>query len=203
MVVGLLGMLAVAGCTTTSPGHPAPATTVDSSASGSSPSTGGEDLPFAGAPKVADSLDTNRFHQDPCQTLTADQAQDLNVPPSGELKTDTPLGNACLWRNKETGADAEIHFSSEDPRGLSAMYDTKDEYAYFEELSPIDGYPAVATDILDDRDIGRCTVVVGRADEITFDASVQLSEANVGKKDPCEAAVQVAGMALKTMKSGT
>lgn len=196
-----LAVTVVTGCTTTSPGEPTPATVDASTPDSTSPPPGDdEEPPFAGAPKVDDPLDTTRFQQNPCKTLSTDQTRQLNLPPTGELDEKTPLGNTCRWRNRETVADAEIHFSNEDPRGLSAQYDAQDEYAFFEELPPIDGYPAIANDILDDRDIGRCTVVVGVSDEITFDASVQLSEANVGKKDPCAAAAEVAGMALRTMK---
>lgn len=200
----LLAMAVAAGCTTTSEGTPTPATSIEggTSGTGTKPSEEGEELPFAGAPKVDDPLDTTRFEEDPCQTLTGAQTKELDLPSTGS-PVDRPLGNSCRWRDSATRADAEVHFSSEDPRGLSAMYDTKDEYAYFDELPPIEGYPAVATDVIDDRDIGRCIVVVGTSDEITFDASVQLSEADVSKKDPCEVAAQVAGMALETIKRGT
>jgi hypothetical protein len=40
------------------------------------------------------------------------------------------------------------------------------------------------------------------ADDMAFESIVQLSQANVGKKDPCEVAVEVAGLALQTMKAG-
>ncbi|MFC4854757.1 DUF3558 domain-containing protein [Actinophytocola glycyrrhizae] len=195
-------MVIAAGCTTMSPGEAIPATTVDTSTSDLPPPTSGdgEDLPFAGAPKVEDPLDTTRFQQDPCRTLTADQTRELNLPPTGEPEKGRPLGNACVWFNPETWAEAEVHFADQDPRGLSALYNVKDRYAYFDELPPIDGYPAIAVGALDDRDIGHCTVVVGVSDEVTFDVPVKLSEANVGKKDPCEAAAGVAAMALATMK---
>ena len=198
-------MVAGAGCTTQSRGEPTPATTLDGTSSQSQqPSSGGgEELPFAGAPEVTDPLDTTRFQQDPCQALTAAQTRKLNLPPSGTPEKGRPLGNACIWSNTETLAEAEVHFSDKDPRGLSALYAVKDQYAYFEELPPIDGFPAVARSGVDDRDTGRCSVVVGVSDEVTFDVPVRLSDANVGKRDPCEAAVQVARMALETMKAGT
>lgn len=200
-----LVMTVVTGCTTTSQGEPSPAATVGANTSDSisPPSGGDQELPFAGAPKVDDPLDTTRFQQDPCQALTADQTQELNLPPAGEPK-DRPLGNACQWRNPETRADTEVHFLDKNPRGLSAEYQAHDDgkFAYFEVLPPIEGFPAVANDVIDDRDIGRCTVVVGVSDEIAFEVPVQLSEANVGRREPCEAAAEVAGMALATMKKG-
>ncbi|GAB1511867.1 DUF3558 domain-containing protein [Actinophytocola sp. KF-1] len=200
----VLSAVVLAGCTTTRQGDPNPATTVVESTTDSVPSAGDEELPFAGAPEVDDPLETDRFQQDPCQALTADQTRRLNLPPSGE-PVDRPLGEACQWRNPDTRADTEVHFLDGNTQGLSAEYQANDngEFAYFTELPPIEGYPAVANDVVDDRDAGRCTVVVGVSDEVTFEVPVQLSDANVGKRDPCDAAVQVAGMALETMKAGT
>ena len=201
-MIGLVTMTVVAGCTTTSQGEPIPVTSVEATDSGS-PSSSGQELPFAGAPKVDDPLDTTRFQQDPCQALTATQITAILDASIDGKPTDRPLGNACQWRNPDTRGLVEVHFLDEDPRGLSAEYqaDKDGKWAYFEKLPPIEGHPAVARSGSDDRDIGLCTVVVGVSDEVTFDVPVQLSEANVGK-DPCEAAVKVAGMALQTMKKG-
>jgi hypothetical protein len=202
LTIGMLAMTVVAGCTTTSQGKPIPATSIETTES-SSPSSGGQDLPFAGAPKVDDPLDTTRFQQDPCQALTANQVTTILGGSVDGKPTDRPLGNACQWRDPDSRGLVEVHFSDQDPRGLSALYQASkdDKYAYFTVLPPIEGYPAVARDVVDDRDIGRCSVVVGVSDEITFDVPVRLSEANAGK-DPCDAAVKVAGMALQTMKNG-
>jgi hypothetical protein len=195
--------MVVTGCTTVSQGEPVATTTVEVTSSDSSPSlTGsGQDLPFAGAPKVNNPLDTRRFQQDPCLALTSEQAQNLTLPAIGKPR-DAPLGKACTWTNRDTGGEAEVHFLSEDPRGLSAQYQAKDRYAYFEELPPIEGYPAIAADIADDREKGTCTVSVGVSDETTFIVPVQVSQVNIGTKDACEVAVMVAGMALRTMKAG-
>ena len=38
------------------------------------------------------------------------------------------------------------------------------------------------------------------SDQVEFESAVQLSRANVGEKDPCEAAAEVAGIALRTVK---
>jgi hypothetical protein len=193
--------MVTAGCTTLSQGEPAPATTVETTSSGPQPSStdGGQELPFAGAPKVDNPLDTTRFQQDPCQALTPEQAQGLTFPPTGEPR-EAPLGKACTWTNPETEGLVEIHFSDRDPRGLSAQYKVKDEYAYFVELSLIEGYPAIAADVVEDRDIGQCTVSVGVSDETTFSVAIRLSQVNVAEKDPCQTAAMVAGLALQTMK---
>ncbi|MFL6121834.1 DUF3558 domain-containing protein [Actinophytocola sp.] len=201
-ILGVLAVAVVSACTTTSRGEPVPRTTVESSGTGSSSTENGQELPYAGAPKVDDPLDTTRFQQDPCQTLTADQARSLTLPPSGERR-DAPFGKACTWENADTRGLVEIHFLDGDPRGLSVEYQAhKDgKTALFEELPPIEGYPAVISNVFDDRASGKCTVVVGASDEIRFEVPVRLSSENIGHKDPCQVAAIVAGLALATIKS--
>lgn len=205
LTTSLLGFVFVSACTTTSHGEPRPATETSMSDSTSTPSeSNDEDLPFAGAPKVDDPLDTSRFEKDPCQALTADQAESLNLPAKGTLNDKVTLGIGCDWRNPETRGEVKINFIVDDPRGISPEYDAAEQgkWAYFDELPPIDGYPAIARDAVDDRDTGYCIVVVGVADDMAFESIVQLSGANVREKDPCDVAADVAGLALETMKAG-
>jgi hypothetical protein len=209
---GMLGFVSLAGCTTTSRGQPQPSatgtsdTTPTQSSEASTPrstSPTGNGLPSDGAPKVTNPLDTSRYRQNPCQILTPAQLQELNLRPEGEQRQ-APLGLACDWRNQETGGNVHLQWTDQDPRGLSAIYGANKagKYKYFMELPEVEGYPAVASDATDGRDLGDCSVQVGTSDEINFYVSVQLSRANVGKKDPCAAAVQAAGMAVRTMKAG-
>jgi hypothetical protein len=200
----LAGTMLLAGCTTTSSGDPAPAGTPPNTGTGEpSPSSPAEstELPFAGAPQITDPLDTTSFQQDPCQTLTAAQTKQLNVSATGH-SIYSPLGKACEWTNEQTHGYAQIRFNNKNPYGLSGEYqaNAQDKYVYFDELPPIEGYPAVSNDIADHRKDGTCTVIVGVTDELTFETNLQLSDANVGKVDPCAKAAEVAGMALQTMK---
>jgi hypothetical protein len=202
LLASLLGLGFVSACTTTSEGEPLPADSTENTTSSSAPQTSGEEeLPFAGAPKVANPLDTSRYEQDSCQSLTADQAQSLDLPPAGTI-IKVPLSKACEWKNPTTRGYVKIAFIVDDPRGLSPEYDANNrrKYAYFDALPNIEGFPAVARDIVDDRDKGYCSVVVGVADDMVFDTSVQLSQVNVGIDDPCKTAVDVAELALQTMK---
>jgi hypothetical protein len=203
-MVGLFAVTVIAGCTTPSQGEPIPATTVKTSAdsTASPPTSSGRELPYAGAPKVDNPLDTSRFQQDPCQALSAEQAEYLGF--SSGKPADIPLGNACEWSKDGSTASVTVHFLDRNPYGLSAEYQAKKDgkTGLFEELSPIEGYPAIVTDIVDGRPQGVCTVVVGVSDEITFEVPITLSLENIGEKDPCEIAAMVAGLALKTMKNG-
>lgn len=202
--VGLL-CLAVASCTVTSQGEPISTTTSEVSTPNSTSRPPGEDdLPSHGAPKVEVPLDTARYQQDPCSTLTAAQAQDeLNLPPQGEPQ-DITLGKGCEWYNQETRGQVRVAFLTGNPRGLSGFYDANQQgkYPYFTVLTPIEGYPAIASDVEDRRPMGRCIVDVGVTDKLAFDVIVQLSQANIGQTEPCEMAAKVAGMALRTMKEG-
>ena len=193
----LLGFMSISACTTTSKGDPLPAESTGAPTSGS-----GEDLPFGGAPKVNDPLDTSRYEKDPCQSLTADQTQSLNLPATGKIEDNVLLAVGCEWKNLTTRGYAQIEFVVEDPRGLSPDYRNRNKFAYFEVLPDIQGYPAIARDAVDDRDNGYCIVLVGVADDMKFASNVQLSQANIEQKDPCEMATKVAGMALQTMKQG-
>jgi hypothetical protein len=175
--------------------------------SNSTPRTSGkgdEELPFAGAPKVKNPLDTSKYEQDPCKALSAEQAQYLNLPPTGTVDDEVALSTACEWKNPTTHGYVRILFLVGDPRGLSPDYELnqKGKWAYFEALSDIEGYPAIARDGSDERDSGYCVVMVGVADDMAFGVSLQLSQANVGRKKPCAKAAEVAGLALKTMKEG-
>lgn len=200
----MLAVVVIAGCTTVSPGEPVPATSTAISDSPAPSSTSiGQKLPYAGAPKVGDPLDTSRFQQDPCQALTKEQTQPLGLPPSGTPR-DMPLGNACEWLNRDSTGSATVHFLDRNPYGLSAEYQAhKDgKTAFFVELAPIEGYPAVATGATDGRDQGWCTVVVGVSDKISFEVPITLALDSIGKTDPCEVAAKVAGLALQTMRQG-
>jgi hypothetical protein len=205
--VGCVLAAVIAGCTTVSPGAPTPATTIENTnppeSTASTSPTDGQELPYAGAPKVDDPLDTTRFQQDPCQALTQAQVQPLGLPPSG-ASVDMPLGNACKWSKPDSTGSATVHFLDRHPYGLSAEYQAyKDgKTAFFLELPPIEGYPAVATGVADGRAQGWCTVVVGVSDKISFEVPITLALDSIGKDDPCEVAARVAGLALQTMKQG-
>jgi hypothetical protein len=203
----LLGLIVLAGCTSTSEGTPRPTATsdtVESTQPSESEGPNDDELPFAGAPAVNDPLDTEQFQQNPCQVLTAAQAQELVVvagrPHNG------PLGNACKWESPDDRlAYIDVQFLNEDPRGLSALYDANEKggYAYFDELEPIADYPAVARDGVEDRPNGKCTVVVGTSNEEAYAVILQLSQVNVDKKDPCDTAAMIAEMTLRTMGAGS
>jgi hypothetical protein len=200
VVIAALSAALATACTTTSAGTPLPGSTSPSSVSPEQP-TPNDELPSDGAPKVENPLDVSRFEQNPCEALTAEDAQGLNLPTTGE-PTEVAFGNGCQWRNKQTQGSAGIQFFSSIERGLSAVYaEAKgSDFPYFEPIDDIEGYPAVAFDTKVAKPVASCTVAVGVADQLVFDVVVDLSDANLNKKDPCELAIQVAGMMMNRMQ---
>jgi hypothetical protein len=174
LLAAILTILTIAPACTTADQHdvrPTPQTPV------STPGTStGDELPFAGAPGIEAPLDTSRYEDDPCRTLTGDQAQSLDLPGTGTVNDRVALGVGCDWFNQETRGEVSINFPVEDRRGLSAEYDANNrgKWEYFQELPYIDGYPALIRAGTDDRDTGFCIVVVGVADDMAFESIVQL-----------------------------
>lgn len=192
LVIAVLGMLVVSGCTTTSPGTPLPGSSTGSSAD--------SDLPTDGAPKVENPLDVSRFEQKPCDVLTPEDAEELNIPATGEQEGDS-LGETCYWRNTQTRGSLAASFFSGDKRGLSSVYQEAkgSDFPYFEPIGDVEGHPAVAYNTEEEAPRTDCTVAVGLSDQLVFTARVALSDANLGRRKPCEVAADAAGMMMKTM----
>lgn len=197
-VVSIVVLLAVAGCTST-PGKPMPE---PGSSSQQVPSTTGQASSPA-VPKVANPIDTTRFKGAPCDALTSAQVAEL-FGPGVEPKTDLAGvgGPSCRLDSPSTdGAHLSVIFGS---LSLADFYRAKDTtYPFFRELPSVEGYPVVAYDIAGDhRSEGQCQVALGTSDTAAVGFGVMQAQANIGRKDPCEAARDVASMALANMRRG-
>ncbi|WP_290051302.1 DUF3558 domain-containing protein [Amycolatopsis solani] len=185
-------------CTTSTGGTASP-TVSNSDQPSTLPSTSG--LPGPGVPKVQTPIDVARFKQSPCDALTADQVSELlgqGVTPQADLEA--PAGPSCSANPPQvTQASVLVIFTNVSNRGLTGVYEAK--YRFFLPLAPVDGYPAVAYGLADDRaGRGRCQIAIGTSDTQTVDIAVGQSEANIGKKDPCEAARDVASLVLGNLR---
>jgi hypothetical protein len=198
LLVALLSVAVVSGCTTATVGIPHAAS---SDASPTDQSGTEDDLPSDGAPKVDHPLDVSHFEEHPCDALKAEDAQTLNVSAPGQ-QDENGVGLGCGWRNSQTGGSLGLDFFTSDKRGLSSAYrDAKNGYfSYFEPVDDIEDYPAVAYSTKEKTPTARCVVAVGVSDQVFFAVTVALSFDNIGKKDPCEAAAGAAGMLVRTMK---
>lgn len=207
LLLGAVTVVLLASCTTTTVGQASPTPgagpeTSEDTTTQSSPSDSDE-LPSDGAPAVDDPLDTTKFQEDPCLSLTPEQSEvTFGLSPAGRPFRAT-LGNGCEWKNDSSWGQAEISFLTANPRGLSAEYavDKEGNWAYFDPMT-VEGQPAVARSQADARPQGECAVVVGATNEVTFEVRIQQSRSNIGKGDPCATAADVAREAVKTMRAG-
>ncbi|MEU0794620.1 DUF3558 domain-containing protein [Amycolatopsis sp. NPDC005961] len=195
-------LLVLGACGTTNGGTAVPVPSV----SGAAPSSGAVDeVPGPGVPKVANPIDLTRLQRSPCDALTPAQVAGL-LGSAVEIKPepDADVGPVCNWEAPGR-AGVGIIFGKLDKRGLTRVYAAKGNvYPFVEPLEPVDGYPLAAYDgVGDQRAKGECTVAVGTSDTQTIDISVDQSEKNIGKSDPCEAARQVTAMVLGNAKAGS
>ncbi|GAB3479722.1 DUF3558 domain-containing protein [Amycolatopsis cihanbeyliensis] len=190
----------LASCSDQGAGTPTIAPTATSQvSSGTSATTG---APANGAPKVEVPLDISRFQQAPCEVLTSEQVTMIfNAEVSPTSDVNGPSGPACSWSaGLPTRASVSVIFPKV-YEGLGAIYGNKNNSAYFQPLDPIQGYPVVASNkLVDDRNAGACRLNVGTSDTTTANVNIQLSEDKVGKKDPCQAAHDIATMVISTIK---
>jgi hypothetical protein len=190
--------LLLSACTTTTGGSASPSNpTADQSPV--PPSATG--LPGPGVPKVEDPIDITRFKQNPCNALTSDQIAELlgpGVTPKTDLKA--PAGPSCSANPPQvTQASVLVIFSNVSDRGLTGVYEAR--YRFFLPLAAVDGYPVVAYGLADDRaSRGRCQIAIGTSDTQTVDIGIGQSEENIGKKDPCESARNVASYVLGNIR---
>ena len=198
-------ILTLAGCTSQQPGNANPNNTATGTTMPeTTPPTGESQLPAFGAPPVRTPLNATTFKQYPCKALTQQQAEHLlGTTVTAEPRPDDAEGPACGWAGEAPASDGtvKISFLTTSDSGLSSFYRAKgSSYRFFKELSPVAGYPAVAFGLEDERDEGHCMVAVGTSNHDAFGVAVHQSTRNVGKKNPCTIAHQIAGLVIENIK---
>ncbi|MGC7093833.1 DUF3558 domain-containing protein [Amycolatopsis lurida] len=167
------------------------------------PSSGSAEVPGFGAPKVDNPLDTSGPEAQPCELLTDAQVNELLGTDINESRDDRS-GPTCRWDSDGSqAASVTVGFPTVTDNGLTAIYGAakNQKYKFFKEMSPVRGYPAVAWDTTDETMTrGTCNVAAGTSDRSTVEATVWLSQKNVGVKDPCEAAHQVLDMVISNIQ---
>ncbi|MBB1157825.1 DUF3558 domain-containing protein [Amycolatopsis dendrobii] len=183
-------LLVLTACSSPNGGQPAPA----SSNPPASSSNAASDVP-----KVPNPLDVAKYEQDPCSVLTqAQAAQAFNAVRNRKIAGN--VAPVCTWNDSENSSLAIGLLPGQG--GLATVYKNRSSTGYFEPAPSIDGYPAVFTNVLDNRSDGGCQVAVGvRADE-AFTSSVILFKQSPSYGDPCSVALKAAGAALATIKAG-
>jgi hypothetical protein len=170
----------------------------------------GEALPHSGAPKVENPIaDTSRWEGDPCTTISASQLSGLGLQAPAPQREDLPnLGPGCFWEfDAETVSGFSVSFDSQAAgKGLSNLYKHRElgSAKVFEELPPIEGYPAIVVMLEKDRRAeGSCAVAVGIRDDLTVGVDMTADPSIPQGKDPCGWAAKVAALAVQTMKGSS
>ncbi|WP_410597990.1 DUF3558 domain-containing protein [Amycolatopsis sp. lyj-23] len=196
-------LLVAAGCSTTNPGTPSAVSSAPGTVS-SSENTGA--VPGPGVPEVTSPIDVARFKQEPCGALTDSQvAALLGSGVSGKPDVQAPAGPTCSWDSADVSqAGIGIIFVTADHLGLTSVYQAKDtKYRFFQPMESLDGFPIVAYGVTDERATrGRCAVAIGVSDTQAVDMHVAQSERNIGKKDPCVVAHDIAAQVLGNLRGG-
>jgi hypothetical protein len=194
-------LLTLVACSPTNPGKPSipsAGPTTDSSAETS------KAVPGPGVPKVTQPIDVTRFKAAPCDALSGSQvAALLGSGSSAKPDLRAPAGPTCDWDSASVSqAGVGVIFVTADQFGLTSVYEAKGkQYQFVEPLEAISGFPTVAYGVNDERTTrGRCAVALGVSDTQAVDVHVAQSESNIGKKDPCAAAHDVAAQVLSNLR---
>ncbi|WP_340681647.1 DUF3558 domain-containing protein [Amycolatopsis coloradensis] len=201
IALGAATALTVAACSgsgaTPGTSTPAPPTTPAASS--------GQELPYAGAPKVSMPLPESIFSGDPCaDTLNADQILKAVGKPSETKRVDADtVGPGCQWLNKSTTGQVTMRYATKLPGGLSAIYENvKPKAEIWKPISSLQGFPAVAyVSPSGGSPTEFCQISIGATDSTTIEVSVFLSLNSEGKKDPCESANTVADLVMTSLRA--
>ena len=192
----LVVTLLAASCSSTATGAP-------SSSATTSATTETSTTDLAGAPHIANPLDTSKAQQNPCGTVQTAQLTALGIGTTPKV-TSTTLGPACTWSGSDTAtrtnANGSVTFLTAGS-GLSSVYSARSTYAVFQVWPAVDGYPAVSALPVDERPHGNCDVTVGVSDSLALDVSYYANDAQY-KSDPCGAAQRLASDAVSNIKDG-
>jgi hypothetical protein len=183
-------VLAVAGCSGKTGGTANPAPTAESSASASG---GGS------APRVPSPLNTASITSDACTTLSSSARSTLGLGDGSPRSTAN--GPSCTFQEAaDPGNQIDVTTVTANKNGLSDVYDTKANDAYFDETQ-VSGYPAVYAAALDDRKDGKCGLFVGVTDELAVNVLVQYDN-GAEAADPCAVAQKFGEAMIQTLKEG-
>ncbi|MEU0530561.1 DUF3558 domain-containing protein [Amycolatopsis tolypomycina] len=186
-----LTVLALAGCSgkTRGTANPAPST-----AESSGQAAGG-----GSAPKVPSPLNTASITSDACATLSSSARSTLSLGAGSPRSTDN--GPSCTFQEAaDPGNQIDVTTVTANKNGLSDVYDTKANDAYWEETQ-ISGYPAVYAAAVDGRKSGKCGLFVGVTDELAVNILVQYDN-GAGAADPCPVAQKFGEAMVQTLKEG-
>ncbi|MFI6301311.1 DUF3558 domain-containing protein [Amycolatopsis thailandensis] len=192
--------LALCACSPSTNGTPQPS----SGGANPNPSSTAGQVTTTDVPKVSTPIDLTQVKQTPCNALTEKQAAEILGPTVEAKPRDGAAGPACTWSVPSTTRPlVSVVFGRSPDGGTGSVYQAKGvTYELVEPLAPVDGYPLTAYGRKDERSTGKCAVALGTSDTETVGIALEQSEANIGKKDPCDVAREAAIRVLATIRGG-
>jgi hypothetical protein len=186
-----LGATLLGGCSSTTAGSPAPASTGASGGSSSS----------------QPALDAEPYRTKPCELIPADMPASLGFSAPGAAMTEGKNvavvgGQSCSWNDFSSGAKSiqvQILPKNSDPRspGISAILNNfKLGHLAYADPTDVLGYQAVFSDIKESRAQGQCSISVAISDTQVVGAT---TVGFPGADNSCGTAKQLAEAMVKTL----
>lgn len=161
-------------------------------------------LPKAGAPNVAQPLDTASAEADPCSLVTNDQIQSLAGGAVERARVDDlSTGKVCAWvlANRLGVISAGMNTGERD--GLSHLYALNAQgsgLTTFKPSKPVDGYPTVVFANGGERSYV-CNLAVGVRNDLMYTIIATPDTGSPHRDDPCGMATKLAGFAIQHLKA--
>ncbi|UOX87265.1 DUF3558 domain-containing protein [Amycolatopsis sp. FBCC-B4732] len=192
MAAIMAGSLLISACNGT---PKAPETTTSTPPSTSSANS---DVPTVQSPLPATALDGS-----PCDTaLTGSQLAHFLGQSTPAKPSDTELGPMCQWSSASgSGAGITVTYQTQSEQGIGLAYENvKPKAARWQQLEPVQGFPAVAYTNTEDK--RACVIVVGVTDKLAFSTALTLGDKSAAEgKDCFDVAPQVADTVLTNVKA--
>lgn len=165
-----------------------------------------------GVPGVPAPLDASEHLDDPCGLVPSDAMSALGytepgMAEDGETDSTAALaGPSYYWVFPDSAKSLGLYIQTGNQKngqgGLQGLYDAykRGQYAYWESTT-VQNYPAAYSDVSDRRDRGRCSLMVGMADDLSF--SVATNSYFDRPTQACTDTKQVAEQMIETLKGGS
>lgn len=185
--------MALAACTSTTPGTPAPSTV---------PSTGSS----SDAPKVTNPLPgISAYVAKPCDLVPQSLVTELGYSDPQPTAANGPFGPGCGWIDTQGANSKNFNvgigiYNGKGDGGIANVYKANGSLFGFVEPTDVSGYPAAYADTADHRAQGKCTVYVGVTDDVTLQSAVDGYE---NEQDSCGTAKRIASAVITTLQGGS
>lgn len=146
---------------------------------------------------MPEELDPEPVLSDPCDLLSADQLDELELVEGRDMPD--PEQNRCAWEEPDSTALQRVVVEPMENLvdGLNDVYSQQDEAEYFETVTVAD-HPGVFVAPFDPDDIGDCPLYVAITDELVVSVLAQMP--SIAEEEPCSVAEDVAESVIATLR---